>query len=71
MAKKINWEINLEGYGPQGVVVAPTRMAALGIVEAEWLKTWGFGLKPSVDDDGTVVPALAMPTYTARKLVAA
>ena len=67
MARKINWEISMEGYGPQYEVVAPTRVAALGIAEAQWMETWGDCLKSWVDEDGTVVPALAMPTYTARK----
>ena len=67
MGRKINWEISMEGYGPQGVVVAPTRNDALGIAEAQWLKTWGDCLQAWIDEDGTMVPALKMPTYTARK----
>lgn len=67
MGRKINWEINLEGYGPQGVVVAPTRVAALGIAEAQWLKMCRDCRKSFVDDDGTVVPELQMPAFTARK----
>ena len=68
MARKIQWEISMENYGPQSVVVAPTRTAALGMAEAKWLKTWGDCLKDWVDEDGIVVPALAMPAYTARKM---
>jgi hypothetical protein len=67
MSRKINWEISMEGYGFQGVVVASTRLAALGIAEAQWLKTWGDCLNDWVDQDGTVVLALKMPAYTARK----
>jgi hypothetical protein len=67
MERKIKWQISLENYGPQGVIVAPTRTIALGIAEAQWLKTWGDCLDDWVDQDGTVVPALKMPAYTARK----
>jgi hypothetical protein len=68
MARKIDWEISIEGYGPQGIVVAPTRTAALAHAEAQWLKTWGDCLKVSVDEDGTIVAGLVMPAYTARKM---
>ena len=67
MTRKINWEISVDGYVP-GVVIAPTRTAALGIAEAQWLKTWGDCLNAWVDEDGTVVPAMVMPSFTARKL---
>ena len=67
MARKINWEISMEGYGPQYEVVAPTRMAALGMAEAKWLKDTADYRESFIDDDGTIVPALAMPAYTARK----
>lgn len=67
MGRKINWEINVDGYGPQGVVVAPTRTAALAYAEAQWLKDTADYRDSFIDDDGIVVPALAMPAYSARK----
>ena len=68
MARKIEWEISMEGYGPQFTLVAPTRNAALGIAEAQWLKNTADYRDAFVDEDGELVPALEMPTYIARKL---
>jgi hypothetical protein len=68
MARKIEWEISLEGYGPQCTVAAPTRSAALGMAEAQWLKDTEGYRGPITDEDGTFYPALEMPTYTAKKL---
>jgi len=70
MARKINWEISIEGYGPQYDVIAPTRLAALGIAEQQWLKDTADYRESFIDDDGTVIPALVMPIYIARKMMA-
>ena len=68
MTRKIEWEISLEGYGPQYTVVAPTRTLAIGVAEARWSEQTADYRHACVDDDGTVIPALEMPTYTARKI---
>ena len=67
MGRKINWSISTEDYSHQGVIIAPTRTAAIGIAEAQWLKTWGDCLNGWVDQDGTIVAGLVMPQFTARK----
>jgi len=67
MSRKINWEVSMEGYGPQYKVIAPTRSAALGLAEQQWLKETVDYRESFIDDDGTVVPALKMPAYIARK----
>lgn len=66
MARKIKWEINEDGH-IQGIVVAPTRAAALGIAEAQWIKTWGDCIEDWTDEDGTIVAGLVMPHFIARK----
>ena len=69
MARKIKWEISMEGYGPQLEVTAPTRAAALALAEAQWLKDNPADYRAAfTDEDGEFHPALVCPTYTARKL---
>lgn len=68
MSRKIKWEISQDGYGPQCVVVAPTRSAALGIAEAKWLRDTADYRAAFIDDDGDFHHALEMPKYTARKV---
>ena len=68
MARKIEWEISMDDYGPQYTVVAPTRSIAIGMAEARWLEDTKDYRQTFTDEDGTFYPALVMSTYTARKL---